>query len=131
MTTGNVFAILQSPDNTDKVETTQAWWNGRTSGLIGAGVGILGGIFGTGIGICSNIRKTRSVANILLLIMPILGIACIPVALFALILRQPFHVWYPLLLPGLLFTVLGFAFGPMVKKRWNDEDLRKIQTMDA
>jgi len=80
------------------------WFNAQTAGLLG---GILGGI----IGICGGIigimggvfgREGKYIKAVLTIaVVPmVIGVLLLPAGFIALIIRQPFHVWYPFALIG-------------------------------
>ena len=43
---------------------------------------------------------------------------------------QPYAVYYPLLLVGLLGTVIPLGLRPSLKRRYQDLELRRMQAMD-
>ena len=49
----------------------------------------------------------------------------------ALVARQPYAVYYPLLLTGVLATLLGACGFPLVKQRFHAAELRRMQALDA
>jgi hypothetical protein len=46
-------------------------------------------------------------------------------------LSQPYHVYYPLLLAGILDLFLGLFFIPVFRNRYAQFELRKMDAMDA
>jgi hypothetical protein len=49
----------------------------------------------------------------------------------ALLLAQPYAVYYPLLLSGMIGTVLGFTLPRTLNKRYEELELRRMQAFDA
>jgi hypothetical protein len=108
-----------------------AWWSDRDAGLIGgiggSVLGLLGGLIGT-LGGCG---KARRFVLLLTAALTGLGVISLVIGAIALSLGQPYGVYYPLLLGGVLLpTVLGPMFFLM---RWayQQRELRKMAALDA
>jgi hypothetical protein len=108
-----------------------AWWSAETAGWIGAvagsAVGTLGALIGT---LCSLGRGRRFVLGGLL-VLGVSGLALLAVGGIALALGQPYEVWYPLVLLGLLDPVLAFSLLPTARRRFEALELRRMQALDA
>jgi hypothetical protein len=52
------------------------------------------------------------------------------VGLVALALGQPYAVWYPLLLMGVLDPVLAFSLLPSARRRFEEIELRRMRALD-
>jgi hypothetical protein len=107
-----------------------AWWSERTAGWIGgaagSAVGMLGALLGT---LCTLGRGRRFVAGLLAL--GVAGLALLAVGLVALALGQPYAVWYPLLLMGVLDPVLAFSLLPTARRRFEEIELRRMRALEA
>jgi len=107
-----------------------AWWDERTAGLIGgwlgSGAGILGGVFGTLVGVCATRGKARSAVLGTQLSAIGLGLLLLLAGLVAALLGQPFHVWFPLGLPGLITALVMAPMYPLVKARYAEAEQRKL-----
>jgi len=110
--------------------TPGAWWSpkagGWIGGLAGSAVGILGALIGT---LCSLGRGRRFVLTGLVTI-GISGLLLLAVGGAALALGQPYEVWYPLVLMGLLDPVLAFSLLPSARRRFEAVELRRMQALD-
>jgi len=107
-----------------------AWWTDRMSGLIGGIVGSVVGLTGAAIGILAGIGIARKVCLSLLGAMFVSGIASLAVGLASLAFSQPYAVYYPLLLLGLLCSVLPAGLFRSIKRQYELKELRKMHAMD-
>jgi len=107
------------------------WFSSRTSGLLGGiGGGVLG-LWGALIGILAGRGKARGFVlgstNALLVI----ALASIVTGVVAMTSGQPYAVYYPLLLIGVIIgIVIGFLRG-RVSNRYEQLELKRMQSMDA
>ena len=108
-----------------------AWWSNRTSGIMGAMSGGVLGLLGAVIGILSSRGKGRRATMGVLWLMLILGACCLVAGIVAVILQQPYRVYYPLLLIGILATALPAALMRTVRRRYENLELRRMSAVDA
>jgi hypothetical protein len=98
-----------------------AWWTGETAGWIGAIGGSLLGIAGALIGGLGSLFVYRGKGKRTVLgLMCFLVAACIGVftlGIVALVLGQPYAVWYPCLLLGLVGTIVPGCLIPLILAR--------------
>ena len=59
------------------------------------------------------------------------GVVCLVLGIVALVLGQPYAVYYPLLLIGVLAAVLGGVGIPVSRQRFAEAELRRMQALDA
>jgi hypothetical protein len=108
-----------------------AWWSDRTATLAGSWGGGLLGCLGALIGTLSSMGKGRGFVIPLLKIQggvgAILGVAGI-VAVFQ---HQPYAVYYPLLLIGIILLPISLGLLPAVERRYQEQELRRMQSLDA
>lgn len=108
-----------------------AWWGPRQGGRIGGMLGTALGLYGALIGILASRGRGRRVAFSL---MVAVGVACavmLGVGIVALVGGQPYAVWYPLVLAGGLGAVLSAGLVPVMKRRFEDAEMRKMMALDA
>ena len=115
----------------DPLRSTGQWINNRNAALLGAIGGYLIGLWGAVIGVVSSRGKARRFvlgsANALLLI----GIASLGGGVAAIASAQPYAVYYPLLLIGIiLVAVIGKLRGTL-SARYEQLELKRMQSMDV
>lgn len=105
MTTNDVALLLAQ---------TTPWWTEQQSGLIwglaGGGLGTLGGLTGAALGVLAPRGRCRRPVLTAFFAFVVLGSIVLVAGAVAMVLGQPYAVYYPLLLVG---TVLTMAFGMM------------------
>jgi hypothetical protein len=110
------------------------WWDAQTAGLIGGvvggGLGALGGVFGAVAGTLSPKGLLRRTVLTIHAGFVVIGAGALAAGLYAIIEGQPYHVFYPLLLIGL---VLCAVMGPLffvVRMRYRWADQRRLDAED-
>lgn len=96
---------------------TPMWWSPQDAALVGAIggslIGVLGGLVGVLLGVFARHGKFK-VLNVGMLAAGLgLGVLLLAAAVVALVARQPYHVWYPLVLGGLVLTIVGGTLLPL------------------
>ena len=108
-----------------------AWWSDRTGhnagGIAGGVIGLLGGLLGWLV----SRGKARGFVFGLVWTMIGLGLITTVIGLLALTWRQPYSVWYPLLLVGVLSVVIFPICLHMCTRRYREIELRRMTSMDA
>jgi hypothetical protein len=98
--------------------TTGAWWSNRFGTYAGAIGGSLFGILGGGIGLLVWLGAPRRVVFACVYGELALGVTLLVAGMVALLTAQPYAVYYPLLLLGVISTfVLGFML-PGLRQRY-------------
>ena len=107
------------------------WFSNRTAGWIGGIGGTLLGLWGALIGIVSLRGKARGFAvtsaNALLFI----GIASLIAGVVALGMAQPYAVYYPLFLLGVIIVAVMAMLRRTLSARYEQLELKRMQSMDA
>ncbi len=123
--------LYQYASGEDPLRAAGQWFGGRSAGLLGGIGGALIGLWGALIGILASRGKARhfvlASANALLVI----GIASLVGGVAAVATAQPYAVYYPLLLIGI---ILVLVFGKMrgnLSARYEQLELKKMQSMDV
>jgi hypothetical protein len=108
-----------------------AWWTDRMGGLVGGITGSVIGAIGFIIGISCWLGIARKLCFSLLGLMFAFGVISLAISLIALIYSQPYAVYYPLLLVGILCVTLPpLSFYTGIKQRYEQIELRKMHAMD-
>jgi hypothetical protein len=125
------FALLTFSAAAGSHPGANAWWSDRTAALVGSwGGGILGCLGGL-IGTLGGMGKCRGLVMALLRIMIGLGIVLGVAGIAALVQHQPYAVWYPLIMIGIPLLVICPFMLPIVRRRYQEQELRRMQSLDA
>lgn len=136
--TGRVYLrnlkLVEYTGSTEPFSSPGEWWSPSSGGKVGGLLGIMGGLLGTLIGFCGPLvakGKAKGLCVGLLLFMALTGLIQTMLGLIALFGGQPYHVYYPLLLAGLLELVLGIVFIPVINKRYAQAEMQRMRAMDV
>lgn len=108
-----------------------AWWSGATAGLVFGGLGGLLGCVGGLIGVLAARGKARGLVFGLLRGYLVLGAVAVTAGSTAFALGQPYEVWYPLALCGVLGVSLGLALPRLLRRRYEQADPQRKQAPGA
>lgn len=98
----------------------------KYGGVIGGILGGVGGVLGACAGILAPKGKGRSFVLGSMILLFGISILSLVLGIIAVIFKQPYHVYYGLLLLGFIGSaVIGGNFF-IVKKRYQEAELRKI-----
>ena len=107
------------------------WFSNRTAGWIGGIGGTMLGLWGALIGVVSSRGLARGFAvgsaNVILFI----GIVSLIAGLVALSIAQPYAVYYPLLLLGIIIVAVMAMLRRTLSARYEQLELKRMQSMDA
>ncbi len=108
-----------------------AWWSDRQGGMVG---GILGGVLGTLGGVigwlASKGRARRFVVGASLASIAV-GIVLLILGVAAVLMRQPYGVWSPLLLCGTLIVSILPGQLRIFRRTYEEQELRRMGAADA
>ncbi|MGB6042796.1 MAG: hypothetical protein WBF93_06520 [Pirellulales bacterium] len=107
-----------------------AWWSESVAGWIGGGMGAVLGGLGAVIGILSGFGVARRIVLAVLGTLIGLGVILISAGLFAVVTSQPYAVFYPLLLVGVLMTAVPAGLLPVMRRRYEQFELRRMEAAD-
>ena len=122
--------LYQYATDEDPLQSTGQWINNRSAILIGAIGGGLIGLWGAVIGFVSSRGKARRFvlgsANALLLI----GIGSLGSGVAAIAAAQPYAVYYPLLLIGIILVAVFGKLRGTLSARYEQLELKRMQSLD-
>lgn len=106
------------------------WWNAHDGNLIGAiggaALGVLGGCLGAAAGVLAPRGKQRGPVMGSMAVLIIAGVVVLGAGLFALMQKQPYHVWYPLVLGGAIVTTVMLSLVPVINMRYRQAEARRM-----
>jgi len=106
------------------------WFDVQTAGLLGGALGgvmgICGGIIGIMAGISARKAKFKKIILAITLTLIVFGAILLCFGIIALIMRQPYHVWYPFVLTGGISTAVFLPNYFHMKKIYKRTELNKI-----
>ncbi len=123
--------LVQYEQSQDPLVMPGAWWGDRTSGLIGGICGAVFGSFGGLLGLLLGLGKARTFVLTLAKVLLLLGAVSLAMGLLALALGQPYAVWYPLILLGIIVTAVLGANLRTFRRRYDELELRRMSAMDT
>lgn len=95
-------------------------------GFVGGGLGLLGAILGAGTAILAPQGKGRGFILRAFTFMELTGVVHLAIGLYAVYDRQPFDIWYPLVFIGVLFSLLFPMLRPIVRKRYEQVETKRM-----
>jgi len=125
------LSLVQLADDEDPLAVQGAWWSDRAAGLVGGITGSVIGCLGGLIGLLAGSGKGRALVVTLLKAMVGFGVAGLLAGVVALLRSQPYAVFYPLLLEGALCGILPLFLLPVVRRRYEQSELRRMRALDA
>jgi len=87
--------------------------------IVGGGGGTLGGLLGALAGWCVPRRKGRGPILAAMWCFVVLGVLQLAFGLIALSSRQPYGIWYPPLLCGIIFLTVFGVLLPRIKRLYD------------
>ncbi len=124
------YGTTEDPMEIRQVQTGQ-WWDDRSAGFVGGIAGSVLGCLGGLIGLLASSAKARGFVLGAMKTMIALGVAALILGGVALTRSQPYLVYYPLLLIGLLSVMVPAFSLPSVRRRYEEAELRKMRAWDA
>lgn len=111
--------------------TSSAWWSDRTGGLIGGFGGSLIGITGAIVGgLIARGRGRRAVLTTMIAF-GLAGGGLLVAGAVALALSQPYGVYFPLILGGIILVGVFWPGLRRARRAYEDVELRKMRAMDT
>lgn len=107
------------------------WWSDRTGGLIGGGIGAILGGLAWWAGWLASRPLRRPLAKAMFRMIRAASLVALVMGLTALGAAQPYGVWYPPLLVGVLGTVIPAWSLKRIRADELRDEMRKLEGLDA
>ena len=115
----------------DPLAPTGAWWTPRHAGLLGGGMGSLVGLLGALVGVLTGAGRARRLVLAAMSGAIAVGAALLIGGITAIGFGQPWYVAFPMLLSGGIAALVMGTMLPVVRKRFEGLDRRRMAAMDA
>jgi MFS family permease len=115
----------------DPLQAPGQWWGERQAGFFGGLAGAFLGLCGALVGYLSPRGKGRRFVIGLMSACAAAGVLALVAGVVALLQHQPYAVFYPLLLFGVLATSICGGLIPVVRRRYAALELRKLEAAAA
>ena len=109
----------------------QPWWSDRAAGLTGAAACSVIGSLGCLIGVLTSMGKARALVIGLVQGLTVLGVICLIFGVVALFKEQPYAVYYPALLTGLILTLVMGLNTRTIEARYREIELQRMRLRDV
>lgn len=111
--------------------SSDAWWDGRQAGLIGAiGGSVMGGL-GAVVGWLASAGRARRFVFATLALFAWMGLGALVAGAIAVMRGQPYDVYYPLGLLGTIGAAIGFGLPRSLSRRYEHLELQRMRALDA
>ena len=107
------------------------WFDANAYGwMLGVILGVGGGLLGTLAGTLAPQGKCRRLVLGLHFALIVLSLGMLAAGIVALVTKQPYGVWYSLLLSGFIGTVVLGSLTPVLLMRYRQAEMRKSLACD-
>lgn len=124
-------ALLQYAEGENPLADVSAWFDDRTGALVGAiggsGLGLLGAL----IGVLAARGRARGFVLGGITTLLVIGVVCAAAGAVALLTAQPYAVYFPLLLLGVILVVVMGSMRRTLPKRYEALELQRIRALDV
>jgi len=109
----------------------QPWFDPMKFGIFYGGVGggllgTLGGVVGAVAGRLAPQGKARGLVLGAFTAFMLIGVVNLTLGIYAVATGQPYAIWYPFVLIGFLLTLLFGMLKPVVRKRYEEAEARRM-----
>lgn len=114
----------------DALRVSDAWWGDRIGGIFGGIFGAVLGCLGGLIGTLAGCGRARTFVMSLMVAIVFIGSALIVAGTAALLVGQPYAVWFPMLLCGVIATLVFAPMWRTIHRRYEQRELEQISAVD-
>ena len=107
------------------------WWSGQTAGWIGGLGGAVIGILGAAIGVLAGMGRAKKLILAMSALATVVGVFAVASGIYAVIIHQPYSVYYVLLMLGGYLTLGGITCLIVIPYQFRMRELRRMQALDA
>jgi hypothetical protein len=107
------------------------WWTPEQGGMIGGIAGSIIGCFGVLIGVLASKGNARKFVLALTKSFIVLGIFLLLAGAVAAATKQPYAVYYPLLLAGFILAIVFSVNLPSIQRRYDELEIRRMTSVDT
>lgn len=123
--------LFEYEQNENPLQVPGQWWSERMAGIIGGTLGGIIGCLGALCGLLSSRGKARTFVLGYMKVLIMFGVASLLLGIYAVIKSQPYAVYYPLLLFGVIVVAVVGGMFRNIRRRYTELELRKMQSLDA
>ncbi len=124
-------ALYQYATGEDPMQAAGQWFSDRSAGLLGGIGGALIGLWGAFIGVAAARGKARRFALGSAVALVAIGITSLAGGVVALATAQPYAVYFPLLLLGIILVVVFGIMRGSLSAQYEQHELKRMQSMDV
>lgn len=124
-------ALYQYANGENPLTDGAQWFGDRTGTRTGAIGGGLIGLWGALIGILAARGRAKGFVLVSAGALFVIGLLSAVAGVIALAMRQPYAVYYPLLLVGFILTIVVGALWRTLPQRYQAAELKKMRAMDS
>lgn len=128
---GPLFESNFSKGSSSSRTSPGGWWSTRQSAIVGGIGGSLFGCFGALIGGLAGSGKARRFVLATTRLFTAFGVLLTIAGIIAVLCKQPYAVWWPLILLGVISALVCGANLNPIKKRYENLEIRRMASMDA
>ena len=107
------------------------WWSAYQGTMIGSiggsAVGVFGGALGAVAGYYVPRGRLRGLVIGSMTVLVVVGVVGLVLGVAALVARQPYHVWYPPTLIGVILTFVMGGLLPVIVTRYRQAEARRME----
>ncbi|MDH4048514.1 MAG: hypothetical protein OEV63_10315 [Gammaproteobacteria bacterium] len=123
--------LYQYASGEDPMQAAGQWFGDRSAGLLGGIGGALIGLWGALIGVLSSRGKARLFVVASVNVLVVIGVASLVGGVVAIATAQPYAVYFPLLLVGVILVAVFGKMRGKLSAQYEQLELKKMQSMDA